>query len=197
MLKLSEIRKRYHKDNGIVKVNLTIEPNHLYLFIGENGSGKSTTIKLISKVIFHSKNDGFIMNHFHKMVYLPDKRAYPKLLRVKTYLRYFLDKSLKEEQIAFYMNRYHLPNKAIGALSKGMLQKLGILQTILLDGDLYLFDEPTDGLDGDSIRIFKEDVKGMLNENKTIIISTHNQTIFKDLKPMIYRFKEGICCEKK
>ena len=78
-----------------------------------------------------------------------------------------------------------------------MLQKLGILQTILNDGDLYLLDEPTDGLDVHSIRLFKEDIYKLLEKKKTIIISTHNKTLYKDLKPRIYTFKEGIAYEKK
>lgn len=190
MLKLEEVRKNYHKDRGLISANLTIEDNKLYLFVGENGSGKSTTIKLISKVIFNTCHDGIIKNDFKKIVYLPDKRSYPKLLNVKTYLKYYL---MDNKNIDDYIFKYHLPNKKIGGLSKGMLQKLGIIQTILCDGDLYLFDEPTDGLDIDSINIFKKDILKLLNENKTIIISTHNKEIYEDLDINIYYFKDGIC----
>ncbi len=125
---------------------------------------------------------------------MPDKRSYPKLLKVKTYLEYYLGKN---NSIETWLERYDLPNKTIGSLSKGMLQKLGILQTILNDGDLYLLDEPTDGLDVHSIRLFKEDIHKLLEKKKTIIISTHNKTLYKDLKPRIYTFKEGIAYEKK
>ncbi len=190
MLKLEEVRKNYHKDRGLISANLTIENNKLYLFVGENGSGKSTTIKLISKVIFNTFHDGTIKNDFKKIIYLPDKRSYPKLLNVRTYLRYYL---LNDKKIDKYIEKYHLPNKKIGGLSKGMLQKVGIIQTILCDGDLYLFDEPTDGLDNDSVKIFKEDILKLLNDNKTIIISTHNKKIYNDLSPCIYYFKDGIC----
>lgn len=197
MLRLEEVKKSYHHDRGLTKVNLTIEPEKLYLFVGENGSGKSTTIKLISSVIFHSKNDGKMINDFKKMIYLPDKRSYPKLLTVETYLKYYLPTTQEKDLIKLWMNRYHLPNQRIGSLSKGMLQKLGILQTILNSGDLYLFDEPTDGLDKESIQLFKEDVKKLLESKKTIIISTHNKLLYRDLKPIIYHFKEGICNGKK
>ncbi|MCM1130567.1 MAG: ABC transporter ATP-binding protein [Anaeroplasma bactoclasticum] len=197
MLRLEEVKKSYRHDRGLTQVSLTIEPNNLYLFVGENGSGKSTTIKLISNVIFHSKNEGKIINGFQRMIYLPDKRSYPKLLTVETYLKYYLPSIEKKEGIKNWMERYHLPNKRIGSLSKGMLQKLGILQTLLNSGDLYLLDEPTDGLDTESIQIFKEDVLQLLNNKKTIIISTHNKSLYKDLKPIIYYFKEGICNGKK
>ncbi|MDE6656921.1 MAG: ATP-binding cassette domain-containing protein, partial [Anaeroplasmataceae bacterium] len=132
-----------------------------------------------------------------KIIYLPDKRSYPKLLTVETYLKYYLPSTCRKEDILFWMDRYHLPNKKIGSLSKGMLQKLGILQTILHAGDLYLFDEPTDGLDAESIQLFKEDIEKMIEEKKTVIVSTHNKLLYKDLKPIIYHFKEGICNAKK
>lgn len=140
MLKLIEIRKAYPHNRGIVQVSLTINAEQLYLFVGENGSGKSTTIKLISRVIFHKRKEGNLQNTFKRIIYLPDKRSYPKLLKVKTYLEYYLGKN---NSIETWLERYNLPNKTIGSLSKGMLQKLGILQTILNDGDLYLLDEPT------------------------------------------------------
>ena len=197
MLKLEEIRKNYHHEQGLKNVSLTILPENMYLFVGENGSGKSTTIKLISHVIFSTAKDGKIENQFKKIIYLPDKRSYPKLLTVKTYLQYFLEKKLSASTLDFYLNRYQLPNKKIGSLSKGMLQKLGIIQTLLSDGDLYLFDEPTDGLDVESIQTFKEDLGRMLKEKKTIVVSTHNKLIYKELKPIIYHFQKGVCHEKK
>lgn len=197
MLKLEEIRKRYHHDQGLKNINLTVLPENIYLFVGENGSGKSTTIKLISHVIFHSQRDGKITNQFKKIVYLPDKRSYPRLLTVKTYLTYFLEKKMSSKLLDTWLEKYQIPNKKIGGLSKGMLQKLGIIQTLLSEGDLYLFDEPTDGLDTDSIHLFKEDLMNLLNQKKTIIVSTHNKQIYKELKPKIYHFNKGVCYEKK
>lgn len=194
MLKLEDVKKEYRGHRGITQVNITIEPGHLYLFVGENGSGKSTTIKLISRVIFKHPSNGKIINDFKRIIYLPDKRSYPKLLTVETYLNYYLGSNKFYPE---YLKRYSLPNQTIGSLSKGMIQKLGILQAILSTGDLYLLDEPTDGLDTSSIQLFKEDLKKMISEKKTIIISTHNRLIYRDLSPITYTFKEGICHEKK
>ncbi len=197
MLKLEEVAKKYRHHDGLKSVNLTIEEGNLYLFVGKNGSGKSTTIKLISKVIFNHQNQGTMKNDFKHIIYLPDKRTYPKLLKASTFLSYFLNHSRSEEDLKQYLQRYQIPDKAIGTFSKGMLQKLGILQAILSEGDLYLLDEPTDGLDTISIKLLKEDLMYLIKQKKTIVISTHNRLIFKDLKPITYLFKEGICHEKK
>lgn len=194
MLKLNEVSKKYKSKFAVKNINISIEPSNIYLFIGENGSGKSTTIKLISKVIFTNEYSIF-SNEYKRIVYLPDKRNYPKLLTTYDFLRYYLNVNIDE--IKKYLARYDLANKTIGSLSKGNIQKLGIIQIILSDGDLYLFDEPTDGLDKKSIETFIDDLKLLLMNNKTIIISTHNKALYKDLKPVIYKFESGICNERK
>ncbi|MDE5714976.1 MAG: ATP-binding cassette domain-containing protein [Anaeroplasmataceae bacterium] len=196
-LKLHDVSKSYYKAVGVSKINLMIEEGKLYLFLGENGSGKSTTIKLISKVIFPNQQNGSILNEFKKIIYLPDKRNYPKLIKTSLFLKYFLGKDYVKEKVIDTMKRYHLSDKPIGALSKGMVQKLGIIQCILSNGDLYIFDEPTDGLDTISIQIFKQDLQNLLEHRKTIIISTHSKGIFKEITSKIYHFKEGRCNEKK
>lgn len=192
MLNLMDVSKKYKNFYALKQINLKIEKGKLYLFIGENGSGKSTTIKLISKVIF--ANSGRINNEFSKVIYLPDQCNYPKLLTVKSYLSLYLPN--KNKEIDEKMKEYHLENKLIGGLSKGMQQKLGILQLLLCDADLYLFDEPQDGLDKVSCKMFKDDIDKLVKNGKTIIISTHMRTLFKDLQPEIIKFKGGIVCEK-
>ena len=194
MLKFMDVAKKYYSVYALKGVNLTIIPNNLYLFIGENGSGKSTTIKLISKVIFTNDYKTF-ENDFKEIIYLPDKRNYPKLLTTLVFLKYYID--IDENIIIKYMEKYNLQNKRIGSLSKGNIQKLGIIQILLSKGDLYLFDEPIDGLDKESIKLFVEDLKELLSKNKTIIISTHNKNVYKELNPIIYKFNNGVCNEKK
>lgn len=194
MLKFNDVSKKYNSKFAVKSINLTIKPNNIYLFIGENGSGKSTTIKLISKVIF-TKDFNVLKNEFNKIIYLPDRRNYPKLLLVSDFLKYYLN--IDNKIIEDTMRRYDLPNKLIGSLSKGNLQKLGILQIILSEGDLYLLDEPTDGLDKKSIYLLLEDLKKLLVIGKTLVISTHKKTIYSELKPIIYKFEDGICNEKK
>ena len=78
MLKLKEIRKAYPHNRGIVQVSLTINAEQLYLFVGENGSGKSTTIKLISRVIFHKREEGELQNTFKRIKKNQQKTKKPK-----------------------------------------------------------------------------------------------------------------------
>jgi len=195
MLRLTDVSKRYKNHFALKNININIEKGKLYLFVGENGSGKSTTIKLISRVIFNNSG-GTIENDFEKIVYLPDKCSYPNLLNVKTYLSMYLSKSTNINKIEEKMKEYHLENKMIASLSKGMLQKLGILQTILSNADLYIFDEPLNGLDKVSTQKFKSDIKKLIENEKTVIISTHSRMLFRDLTPNVIKFKGGLVNEK-
>lgn len=197
MLKLTDVSKKYKNDFAVRKINLSIERGKLYLFVGDNGSGKSTTIKLISKVIFKKAKDGKINNQFNRILYLPDHCSYPNLLTVKGYLSMFLARSYDEHYVDEKLNQYELENKTIGSLSKGNLKKLGIIQVILSKGELYLFDEPQDGLDRKSCLAFKEDIKKLIDGGASVIISTHLKTLFKDLKPNVVNFSGGKCSEKK
>jgi len=195
MLRLTDVSKRYKNHFALKNININIEKGKLYLFVGENGSGKSTTIKLISRVIFNNSG-GTIENDFEKIVYLPDKCSYPNLLNVKTYLSMYLSKSTNINKIEEKMKEYHLENKMIASLSKGMLQKLGILQIILSNADLYIFDEPLNGLDKVSTQKFKSDIKKLIENEKTVIISTHSRMLFRDLTPNVIKFKGGLVNEK-
>ena len=62
---------------------------------------------------------------------------------------------------------------------------------------MYLFDEINDGLDLDSKKVLKEDIKKLLINNKTIIIATHSPTFYKDLNPIKLKIKDGKLHEKK
>ena len=89
MLKFSDVSKRYKSKFAVKSVNINIENGHLYLFTGENGSGKSTTLKLISKIIYTNEFSIF-KNDYKKIMYLPDKRSYPKTLKSYDFLKYYL-----------------------------------------------------------------------------------------------------------
>lgn len=198
MLKMHEVTKQYqHHARGVTGISLEVEQGTCCLLVGENGSGKSTTIKLISRIIFHRSYQGEIINQFKQMVYMPDKRAYPMLLKIGTYLKYYFHRKYTKEEIREMLIRYHLKNQVFGSLSKGMLQKVGIIQTVYSQGDLYLLDEPQEGLDKEAVKLLNEDLKRLIQNGKSIIISTHHEQSYKELNPKIYNFKGGTCYERK
>ncbi len=174
MLKLNNITKKYKENIILDDISFDFSNPGLYILRGINGSGKSTIIKIISGIIFKSK--GKIENDL-SVSYLPDKFIMPKLMKVKDYVIEITNKNIYKELIDYYQ----LPlNKRIGDLSKGNLQKLGLLQLFYNDSDCYLLDEPLDGLDDFAKNLFKEKIKEKLDLNKIIIMSLHDEFILDE-----------------
>jgi ABC-2 type transport system ATP-binding protein len=195
MLNLVSLEKKYKDHTVFSNMTLSFKEGNLYILQGVNGSGKSTILKLIAGLIY--KTDGKIIKD-GVISYLPDKFSMPKLMKVKNYLyEIFYDRKDKNELYANLMKEYQIPNKRIGDLSKGNLQKLGLLQILSLDADIYLFDEPMDGLDDYAKKVFRDAIKEKLKENKLVLISLHNKSYFNELNPIVIEVKEGMVYEKK
>lgn len=189
MVSLKNVSKIYKRNVVLNRFNLNIESNKFYLLTGQNGSGKSTCLKLISKQInYNNKSDSYINNSFKDIVYMPEKFTLPKLMNVLDFLSLFLSVSKKNKKLNSYLLKYNISNMKISKLSKGTMQKVLIIGTVLSNADLYLFDEPLDGLDDNSKILFTEDLIDLKRNNKTIVISTHFKEIYNKLDPMIIDF---------
>ena len=193
MLKVINLSKKFKANEVFLNTNLEITDPGLYIIYGNNGSGKSTIIKIIAGMIY--KTSGKLIRE-GSISYLPDRFSMPRLMRAKDYLNIVSDRSLSYK-IDELMCDYQIPNKLIGSLSKGNLQKLGIIQALMNNSDIYLFDEPIDGLDDSSKRIFKRDIKEIILNNRIVLMALHNKTFFNDLNPTILTIKEGNICEKR
>lgn len=187
MLSVENLSKKYGSTEIINNVNLKFENGKLYIFTGVNGSGKSTITKILSGIIYKTSGSLKIED---TISYLPDKYIMPRLLSVKSYCRIL---SIPYEMV----QKYQIPNRKIGELSKGNFQKLGIIQILSRDTDCYILDEPLDGLDDITKKIFKQDIISKINDNKIIIMCLHTKTLFNELHPIIYEVKEGNINEKK
>ena len=191
MYSLVDISKKYSKHIIFSDVNINFKESNLYILQGVNGSGKTTLLKLIAGIIYKTEGSITLGN---KISFLPDKFTFPKLMKVKSYLKEILkDNTLINKE----MEKYKLENKRIKELSKGNKLKLGILQIMNNDSDIYLFDEPLDGLDDYAKHLFKDLIKEKLSLNKIVIISLHNKSFFNDIQSIVLEFKDGKINEKK
>ncbi len=191
MIRLVNVQKKYSGNYVLDNVTIDIDKSGLYIFHGINGSGKSTIIKLLTGIIYKTSGD---LKVDSTISYLPDKFLFPKLMKVKSYLSLVLERKSKIDEL---IAKYQIPNKRIGDLSKGNLQKLGLLQILEYDADCYILDEPIDGLDDFAKKLLKEVIKDKIKMNKIIIMSLHNKTFFNDLNPKIFDVKEGRLNEKR
>lgn len=171
----SSISKKY--DNNIIFNNFSCEfNNQLINFItGVNGVGKSTLIACFLEFI---KYEGKIEHNLNKIVYQPERVILPDYIKLIDYLIligqvHHEDVSLKLEKLLKKFDLEKVLFKELITLSKGMRQKVLIIQSLMLTADAYIFDEPLSGLDPLSQKNFVEEINRLYQEKKLIIIITH------------------------
>lgn len=170
LIKLIDVTKKYLNIN----FNLEINKGDKVLIKGKNGVGKTTLLKLIAGFI--KPDSGSIIKKEHiKIKYLEDKFSLPNHLSVESYENML--KSINncefncDIKVMFSISKHTI----IKNLSKGNRQKLGILTTLMGDFDIYVLDEPLNGLDNESRELFIDYLNNL--RGVTIVVVTH-QTNF-------------------
>ena len=186
MIEFINAKKCYCNKIIIDNINLVINDGDFILLIGKNGSGKSTILKLIAGVINIDKK--MIYKNLYN-AYLPEKFSLPRNLYVKEFIL-FLEETFNID-LSYYINYLVIPNKKIKELSKGNLQKLGIITMISSKLNTILLDEPTEGMDNELKKKYLFLIKDLHKKGKTIIISTHNPKDYISLNPRKIYLNEG------
>lgn len=190
MIRFENVTKKYGKTVALDSLNFIIPENELFAFVGPNGAGKSTAIRILSGILLPTGGRCLIngidsqkdTSKIKGLVgYVPDLFGVYDNLNVMEYMRFFasaygivgndVDKLcyslLDMVQIGQYSNSY------IEDLSRGVRHRLCVARALIHDPKILVLDEPVSGLDPKSRVDFKEFLK-MLNINgKTIVISTH------------------------
>ncbi len=191
MIEFINVTKAFKKDIILKDLSFKVENNDFFIIEGSNGSGKTTIINLILNLYTLGKKDsGEIINDFDEISYLPDKFVFPSLVKSYDFLYEYFNGDVNKKTIDYYISRYKLQNKFICNLSKGNGIKIGLIKALAEDKDLYIFDEPLNGLDDESKNFFKEDLIKLNQNNKTIIIITHDVTFFEDSATNILKLGE-------
>ena len=185
MIEVKNITKKYKNVNALKDVSFQLETG-VYGLIGENGAGKSTIMKILTRQIIQDTGQILYQNSEWsnkckvKVGYLPQNFEFFDNLTLLEALEYLLlvrgensEEQKKELKIWLeYLNLTEHTSKKIKKLSGGMRQRMGIIQAFLGKPEIILLDEPTVGLDPKERLAFRN----MVNEvcdNKTILISTH------------------------
>ncbi|CAM3216917.1 ABC transporter ATP-binding protein [Sporolactobacillus spathodeae] len=201
MIQLENVSKRYLVKKALNNVNLQIEPGHIIGLIGSNGSGKSTTLKLIAGLIRPSKGtvlvEGKLANRriCAKVAYLSELDAYYSFFTVEQtvdfYARTFSDFNReKAEEILQFMKLDRA--QKVKDLSKGSRARLKIVVTLARDVPFILMDEPLSGLDP---MVRQSIIRGLLSfidlERQTIILTTHELAEIEPLLDTVILLKDG------
>src|SRR5699024_7328460 len=122
------------------------------------------------KVRFHTKEK-------KEFTYMPDHMNFHSELTPVEVLEYYASfigaKKEKIEEVLHIVGLWEHRNRKVGSFSKGMTQRVNLAQTLLSDADLYILDEPTNGLDPFWVIQFKRIIEDLLSKGKTVILSSH------------------------
>lgn len=186
-IQINNLSKKYRNNIIYDNTSLQLFSGNLYILKSQNGTGKTTFLKCLCQTI---KYGGEIINN-KSISYLPEKVILPQYLKAIDFLT-LISKvkkgkySSNNEIIGYYLKRYNIEkyqNKYINTLSLGTKQKILIIQTLLDNKDIYLLDEPINGLDNDSVEKFEEDIALLVSQNKLVILISHCTINFNQLRP--------------
>lgn len=179
-----KLTKFYGKNRGIENVSFSVEEGDYFGFIGKNGAGKSTTIRILLGLIFKSSGEAKVfgkdisnpMDYMSKIGYVNSETSFYGNMKVMDLINYSASLRGKncEKRAREIGNRLDLDfNKKISELSLGNKKKVAIVCAMQHRPELYILDEPTSGLDPHIKRQFFELLSEENKNGSTIMLSTH------------------------
>lgn len=204
ILEVKNLEKSFKKVKALEDISFSLDKGQVVILAGPNGAGKTTTIKCILSLL---KKDGGEISIYgkdvkgrsarEKLAYIPENPDIYPLLTVWEHLKFialaYRLKNWEEDGERLLEKFYILEKKHTLAkeLSKGMKQKLSIAMAILHKPDIFFIDEPFIGLDPKGIKDFKEILKSLRDEGKTMLVSTHILSSIEELTDEIIIIKKG------
>lgn len=184
------LTRLYGPMTALSNLDLTVNRGDLFGFIGSNGAGKTTTLRILATFLAPSAGRAVILGHDvvkdadavrHVIGYMPDFFGVYKDMEVTEYLDFFgacyrIPSAQREKTVNDVLELVGLTEKKgalIGALSRGMQQRLGLARVLIHDPQLLLLDEPASGLDPRARIEMMEILRELQRLGKTIIISSH------------------------
>lgn len=203
VIEIKNLTKYYGKVKALNKVDLKVNEGEVYGFIGPNGAGKSTTLRVLLGLLRKTEGDVRLMGKdpWHDAVQLHRDLAYvpgevnlwPNLTGGEVIdLIGRLRGGFSNERRGELLKLFKLdPTKKCGAYSTGNKQKVALIAALVSDVDLYIFDEPTLGLDPLMEGVFRKEVKKLKKNDKTVLLSSHILSEVEALCNRVSIIREG------
>lgn len=199
MIKITNLTKKFGEKAAISNLSIDIDKGLIGL-VGHNGAGKSTLFRLISGVYLPTEGeitvDGYASTTKEakeKIFFLPDDPYTPAGADIKETLKFY--STFYDVDVAKFnqiINKFNLPwDKKVRVFSKGMRRLLFIALTLSINCEILLMDEAFDGLDPVVLETVKYEILKIYEENRTIILSSHNVTALEKLVDKFIVIHEG------
>lgn len=199
LVKLIDVTKKYPNKLALSSVNLSILTGTTTVLQGTNGSGKSTLIKIIGGFISPTSGQRIVQfPQTTNISYAPDRFPKLKFSSVEYLIHmgtiHSMDKIALRQRITELHSQFSLQpdnRQFMRHYSKGMLQKVNMMQAILLQPDLLLLDEPLSGLDSATSKELVAVLKDLKELGVTIVLATHETTLVEQIADRIVTVTDG------
>jgi ABC-2 type transport system ATP-binding protein len=202
---IRNVSKKFGQHVAVDDLSLEVPDGSIYGFIGPNGSGKTTTIRMIMNIILpDSGRIGVLGRDVVSAVrddigYLPEERGLYKKMQVRRLLRYYgklkgRSQAELDPVINDWLRRLQLADwadKRIDQLSKGMAQKVQFISAIVSRPKLLILDEPFSGLDPVNAESLRDAVLELRRQGTTVVFSTHDMSAAEQMCDRIFMIFKG------
>jgi len=202
-VEMEHVTKTFGKVTAVDDLSLAVPQGSIYGFIGPNGSGKTTTLRMIMNIFYPDNGSIRVFGEplrgacTDRIGYLPEERGLYKKMKVRELLQFYGElkngKDVKRE-VDRWLERLDLSdwtNKKVETLSKGMSQKVQFIATVVSRPELVLLDEPFTGLDPVNTDVIRAAVLDLQAQGATVIFSTHDMNVAERMCDFIFMIFKG------
>src|SRR5438132_2075006 len=194
------------KVRALKALDLTIHRGEIFGLLGPNGSGKTTTIKLLLGLLFPTTGEALVfgrdatdVSKNERLGFLPEESYLYRFLNAEETLDFYgrlfkLPAEVRRERAARLIDTVGLSvdkKRILKEYSKGMRQRIGLAQALINDPELVILDEPTSGLDPLGARWMKDLILGLREKGKTVIMCSHRLDDVQNVCDRIAILHEG------
>ena len=205
VLQLEDLTKTFGHRTVVNNLSFDVKPGEVFGFLGPNGSGKTTTIRMALDIIRPDGGSVSILgvppdrSVLKGVGYLPEERGLPRKYRVLDAIRYlgrlkgltFTEAEDRITELLRQVNLYEHRNKKVETLSQGMLQLVQFVTALVHDPEFIILDEPFAGLDPLNVQLMKEMLSERQRAGATIMFSTHIMSDVEELCERVALIAEG------
>jgi ABC-2 type transport system ATP-binding protein len=202
---LQHVRKAYDTKIAVADLSFTIEPGSMFGLLGPNGSGKTSSIRMMIGITVPDSGQislfgkPFERKSLNKVGYLPEERGLYKKMKIIDQLIFLgelhgMTNTAARQKAVEWCKRLEIDawlQKKVEELSKGMQQKIQFIAALLHDPDFIIMDEPFFGLDPVNATLLKDVMLDLKKQGKTILFSTHRMDQVEKLCDSICLINKG------
>jgi ABC-2 type transport system ATP-binding protein len=190
MIETNDLTKKYGELFALERLTIKLEQGDVYGFIGPNGSGKTTTMRILATLLNPSWGEASVCGYSiytgskeirRAIGYMPDFFGVYDDMKVTEYLEFFAAayriqgpaRRKKVDEVLELVDLTYKRDALVTSLSRGMTQRLGLARVLLHEPQVLLLDEPASGLDPRARIEMRKLIKRLRSMNKTIMLSSH------------------------